>query len=298
MSLRFITKFAHYDAKTVQEATSLLNKYGDKAKPIAGGTALMHVLKRKYLPTPEAIVNLKTIAGLDQIKEDGGALKIGALTKLTDLAESSVVKGKYPMIAEAVKMISTPQLRNMGTVGGNLCQQVRCWYYVKPDFYCYRKGGPVCYQPGGDNRYGAIMQQKVCNAVIPSDLAVAFTALNATLKIEGPDGSRDVPVKDFYVTLGNVLKPNEIVTWITIPEAPSKASFEKFKVRKSWDFAVASAAVATTSKGTVAALGGVAPVVVSGTPDEVSAALGAATPLSMNKYKIQIAKTLLKEAVA
>ncbi|MBS7623154.1 FAD binding domain-containing protein [Candidatus Bathyarchaeota archaeon] len=298
MSLRFITRFAHYDAKTVQEATSLLSKYGDKGKPIAGGTALMDILKKKYLPTPEAIVNLKTIPGLDQVMEEGGALKIGALTKLTDLAESSIVKSKFPVIAETVKMISTPQLRNMGTVGGNLCQQVRCWYYNKPDFYCYRKGGPVCYQPGGDNRYGAIMEQKVCNAVIPSDLAVTFTALGATLKVEGPDGSRDVPIKDFYVTLGNILKPNEIVTWITIPEAPSKARFRKFKVRKSWDFAVASAAVATTSKGTVAALGGVAPVVVSGTPDEVSAALDKATPLSMNKYKIQIAKTMLKEAMA
>ena len=298
MSLRFITRFAHYDAKTVGEATALLNQYGDKAKPIAGGTALMDILKKKYLPTPEAIVNLKTIPGLDQVTEDGGAIKIGALTKLVDLAESSVIKSKCPMIADTVKLISTPQLRNMGTVGGNLCQQVRCWYYVKPDFFCYRKGGPVCYQPGGDNRYGAILQQKVCNAVIASDLAAAFTALNASLKVEGPGGSRDVPIKDFYVTLGNTLKQGEIITWITIPEAPSKGSFKKFKIRKSWDFAVASAAVATTSKGTIAALGGVAPVVVSGTPDEVTSALGSATPLSMNKYKVQIAKTILKEAMA
>jgi len=298
MSLRFITKFAHYDAKTVKEAVATLSKYGDKSKPIAGGTALMDILKKKYLPTPQAIVNLKTIPGLDQITEEGGAVKIGALTKLTDLAESSIIRSKIPMLAEATKQISTPQLRNMGTVGGNLCQQVRCWYYVKPDFYCYRKGGPVCYQPGGDNRYGAIMEQKVCNAVIASDLAVVLTALNATLTVEGPDGSKDVPLRDFYVTLGTTLKPNEVVTWITIPEAPSKAGFKKFKIRKSWDFAVASAAVATTSKGTIAALGGVAPVVVSGTPDAVSSALGAATPLSMNKYKVQIAKTLLNEAMA
>jgi len=298
MSLVFMNRFSHYDAKTVQEATSLLSQYGDKARPIAGGTALLDILKRKYIPVPDVVINLKTIPGLDQIKEDGGALKIGALTKLTDLAASSVVQSKYKIIADAVAKISTPQLRNMGTVGGNLCQQVRCWYYRKTEFFCYRKGGPVCYQPGGDNRYGAIMEQKVCNAVVASDLAPVFTALNASLTVEGPSGSREVPIKDFYITLGTVLKPGEIITWVTIPEAPSKGSFEKFKVRKSWDFAVASAAVATTSKGTVAALGGVAPIIVSGTPDQVSAALGNATPLSMNKYKVQIAKTLLSNAMA
>ncbi len=298
MSLVFMSQFSHYDAKTVQEATSLLSKYGDKAKPIAGGTALLDVLKRKYLPVPDVVVNLKTIPGLDQITASGGVLKIGALTTLTDLAESSVIKGTYQVIADTVAKISTPQLRNMGTVGGNLCQQVRCWYYRKAEFFCYRKGGPVCYQPGGDNRYAAIMEQKVCNAITTSDLATVFTALNATLTIEGPSGSRDVAMKDFYVTLGNVLNPGEIVTWVTIPEAPSKASFQKSKVRQSWDFALASAAVATTSKGTIAALGGVAPVVVSGTPDEVTTALNNATPLSMNKYKIQIAKALLSYAMA
>ena len=298
MSLVFMSQFSHYDAQTVQEATSLLSQYGDKAKPIAGGTALLDVLKRKYLPLPDVVVNLKTIPGLDQITASGGVLKIGALTKLVDLAESSVITGTYKVIADTVKQIATPQIRNMGTVGGNLCQQVRCWYYRKAEFLCYRKGGPVCYQPGGDNRYAAIMQQKVCNAVTPSDLATVFTALNATLTIEGPSGSRDVAMKDFYVTLGNVLNPGEIVTWVTIPEAPSKASFQKSAVRQSWDFAMASAAVATTSKGTIAALGGVAPVVVSGTPDDVSTALGNATPLSMNKYKIQIAKALLSYAMA
>jgi len=298
MSLVFMSQFSHYDAKTVQEATSLLSKYGDKAKPIAGGTALLDILKRKYLPLPDVVVNLKTIPGLDQITTSGGVLKIGALTKLTDLAESSVIKGTYQVIADTVTQIATPQLRNMGTVGGNLCQQVRCWYYRKAEFTCYRKGGPICYQPGGDNRYAAIMEQKVCNAVTPSDLATVFTALNGTVTIEGPSGSRDVAMKDFYVTLGNVLNPGEIVTWVTIPEAPSKASFQKSKVRQSWDFAMASAAVATTSKGTIAALGGVAPVVVSGTTDDVSTALNNATPLSMNKYKIQIAKSLLSYAMA
>ena len=294
MSLKFMPKFAHYDANTVQEACEILNKYGEKAKVIAGGTALLDILKKGYLPAPEAIINLKTIPDLSGISSEGEGVKIGALTKLTEIAES----GTIPMLAETAKLVSTPQLRNMGTIGGNICQQVRCWYYNRPEFFCYRKGGPVCYQPGGDNRYGAIMEQKVCNAIVPSDMAVSLTALNATLTVQGMEGTKQVAMKDFYVTLGNVLKPDEIITTINVPESPSKGSFKKARVRRSWDFAIASAAVATTSLGTTAALGGVAPVIVSGTPDEVSAALDNATPLSMNKYKIQIAKTMLQEAMA
>ena len=294
MSLKFMPKFAHYDANTIQEACEILNKYGEKAKVIAGGTALLDILKKRYLSAPEAIVNLKTIPDLSGISSEGEGVKIGALTTLTEIAES----GTIPMLAETAKLVSTPQLRNMGTIGGNICQQVRCWYYNKPEFFCYRKGGPVCYQPGGDSRYGAIMEQKVCNAIVPSDMAVSLTALNATLAVQGMEGTKEVAMKDFYVTLGNVLKPDEIVTTINIPEAPSKGSFKKARVRRSWDFAIASAAVATTSQGTTAALGGVAPVIVSGTPDEVSAALDNATPLSMNRYKVQIAKTMLNEAMA
>jgi xanthine dehydrogenase YagS FAD-binding subunit len=294
MSLRFMPKFEHYNATTIQEACEILNKNAGNAKVIAGGTALLDILKKRYLTAPKAIVNLKTIPDLTGISSEGGGVKIGPMTTLTEIAESSTV----PMLAETAKQVSTPQLRNMGTIGGNICQQVRCWYYNKAEFYCYRKGGPVCYQPGGDNRYGAILEQKVCNAVVPSDMAVSLTALNATLTVQGMGGTNEVAMKDFYVTLGNVLKPDEIITSINIPETPSRGSFKKAKVRRSWDFAIASAAVATTSQGTTAALGGVAPVIVSGTPDEVSAALDNATPLSMNRYKIQIAKTMLNEAMA
>ena len=294
MSLRFMPKFAHYDASTVQEACEILNKYGEKAKVIAGGTALLDILKKKYLPAPEAIVNLKTIPGLSGISSEGGGVKIGALTTLTEIAES----GTIPMLAETAKRVATPQLRNMSTIAGNICQQVRCWYYNRPEFFCTRKGGVVCYAISGDNRYAAIMEQGVCPSIVPSDMAVSLTALNATLTVQGIEGTKEVAMKDFYVTLGNVLKPDEIITTINVPESPSKGSFKKASVRRSWDFAIASAAVATTSQGTTAALGGVAPVIVSGTPDEVSAALDNATPLSMNRYKIQIAKTMLKEAMA
>jgi xanthine dehydrogenase YagS FAD-binding subunit len=294
MSLRFMPKFAYYTPATIKEACETLKTAGEKGKVIAGGTALLDIMKKRYLTPPETLVCIQGITGLSGITSEGGGVKIGPTTTLTEIAESSAI----PMLAETAKQVSTPQLRNMGTIGGNICQQVRCWYYNKAEFYCYRKGGPVCYQPGGDNRYGAILEQKVCNAVVPSDMAVSLTALNATLTVQGTGGTKEVAMKDFYVTLGNVLEPDEIITSINIPETPSKGSFKKAKVRKSWDFAIASAAVATTSAGTTAALGGVAPVIVSGTPDEVSSALGNATPLSMNRYKIQIAKVMLQEAMA
>ena len=294
MSLRFMPKFSYLTPSSVEEACQALNTAGEKGKVIAGGTALLDIMKKKYLTSPETLVCIMGIPGLSGITSEGGGVKIGPMTTLTEIAESSTV----PMLAETAKQVSTPQLRNMGTIGGNICQQVRCWYYNKAEFYCYRKGGPVCYQPGGDNRYGAILEQKVCNAVVPSDMAVSLTALNATLTVQGTGGTKEVAMKDFYVTLGNVLETDEIITSINIPETPSKGSFKKAKVKKSFDFAIASAAVATTSAGTTAALGGVAPVIVSGTPDEVSSALDNATPMSMNRYKIQIAKTMLQEAMA
>lgn len=294
MSLRFMPKFAYYTPTTIQEACEALNTAGEKGKVIAGGTALLDIMKKRYLTPPETLVCIMGIPGLSGITSEGGGAKIGPMTTLAEIAES----GTVPMLAETAKRVSNPQLRNMGTIGGNICQQVRCWYYNKPEFFCYRKGGPVCYQPGGDNRYGAILEQKVCNAVVASDMAVSLTALNATLTVQGMEGTNEVAMKDLYVTLGTVLKPDEIITAINIPETPSKGSFKKASVRKSWDFAIASAAVATTSAGTTAALGGVAPVIISGTPDEVSSALDNATPLSMNRYKVQIAKTMLQEAMA
>ena len=288
--------FKHYDAETVEEALSVLNEYGDKAKICGGGTALLDTMKRRILPSPEVVVNIKNIPGLNEIKEDNDGLKIGALVTLSELEESDLIKSKYTMLSEAAAAVATPAIRNMGTAVGNLCQHVRCWYYLKPDFYCYRKGGPVCFAIGGDNRYHAIMEQKVCVAVNPSDMATALSALNAKVKIEKAGGSREVELKDFFVTLGNTVEANEMITWIIVPKAPSKGTFKKFAYRKAIDFAIASVAVATTDQGTNAALGGVAPVIISGTIDEVNTALDKASPLSMNKYKVQITKALLKEA--
>jgi len=318
--------FNHVNAKTIGEAAKLLSVYKGKAKLIAGGTDLLGILKDRILPAyPELIVNIKTVSGLDYVEEDGKGLRIGALTKLTDIARSSKVRGEYRMLTEAALAIATPQIRNMGTIGGNLCQDVRCWYYRYPHqvggrILCLRKGSGPCWAAPGDNRYHAILKGKRCFAVCPSDMAIALTALDAKIKIARLGGVRAVPVKDFFKTLGNVLGPDEIVTEIQVPKPPERAkqTFLKFRLRKSVDFAIVSvASVITVEDGACKdariILGAVAPTPVRATEAEdtikgktikettaaeaAEAAMTGAKPLSMNAYKVEITKTLLKRAI-
>jgi len=154
--------FNHVDAKTVTEAVKLLKKNQGRAKLIAGGTDLISTLKDKILPAyPETIINIKPIPNLDHISEDGGGLKIGALAKLEAIAQSPIIKEKYQLLAEAAESVATPQVRRMGTIGGNLCQDVRCWYYRYPHsvggrIFCYLKGGKGCYALTRENQYHSI----------------------------------------------------------------------------------------------------------------------------------------------
>jgi len=296
--LKAIAAYKYYDAATLQEACEVLNQYAGKAKVLGGGTDLIDWMKRRFMLTPDVLVNIKKIPGLSGIKEEGGALKIGATTTLTDIIENSTVQSKYKALADSAMKGPAPPIRNMATIAGNLCQYVRCWYYRWPDWYCYRKGGPICFAPAGRNIAHAIMEQKVCNAVVASDPATALAAMNASVTVQGTGGTREVTVKDLYVVLGTVLKPDEIITTVTIPEAPSKQAFLKSRIRNATDFALVSAAAATTSKGTTVALGGVAPIIVAGTPDEVYAAIDKAAPLSENRYKVSVVKAMVKRVTA
>jgi len=176
-------KFTHINAKTVDEAVSALAR--GNAMVIAGGTDLLGTLKDEVLPDyPETLVNLKTIPDMDYIKEEGGMLKIGALAILEDIAMSSIVQGKWTALAEAAGRTASPHIREMGTIGGNICQMNRCWYFRNPNngFDCVRKGGGMCYATAGENRYhsiyGGIM---ACMAVNPSDTAPALVALDAKI---------------------------------------------------------------------------------------------------------------------
>jgi xanthine dehydrogenase YagS FAD-binding subunit len=318
--------FTHFNASSVKEVCKLLAEYDGRAVLNAGGTGLLGTLKGDNLfEYPEALINIKTISGLDKIVESKGTLRIGALAKLSALVISPLLNERYPVLAEAARTVATPQIRNAATIGGNLCQDVRCWYYRYPrhiggPILCARKGKGPCLAVKGDNRYHALMGAKKCFAVCPSDTAVALAALDGQITIACLDGERKIAVTEFYNPLGNSLKRGEMVTGVEVPsvEEESRQAFLKFTLRKPVDFAIVSVATAITLKGGLCtdariALGAVAagpvratkaekilvgrPVDDTAAADAAEAALADAKPLSMNAYKIEIAKTLVKRAI-
>ncbi len=307
-------KFTHINAKTIDEAVSALS--GANTRVIAGGTDLLGTMKDEILPDyPETVVNIKTIPGLDYIKEEGGMLKVGALTRLEDIAIDSTVKSKYAALAEAAHKTASPHLREMGTIGGNICQMNRCWYFRNPNnrFDCIRKGGGMCYATAGDNRYHSIFGGVIgCMAVNPSDTAPALVALNAKIVTS----KRTINAEDFWevkILGATVLDDDEIVTEIQVPEFSGKSAFIKFALRKSIDFPIVNCATAISNGTARICLNAVfgnpyratkAEESIAGkTIDEANAeaagvaAASGSMALTMNKYKIQIAKTLVKRTI-
>jgi xanthine dehydrogenase YagS FAD-binding subunit len=312
-----MNKITHVNAKTVAEASAAL---GAGAAIIAGGTDILGVLKGMILKTPPTkLVNIKTIPGLAYIKEEGGMLKIGALTKLTAIWESSVVKTKYPALADAAHLVGTPDLRNMGTIAGNLAQQVRCWYYRAEHvgYDCLRKGGPLCYMvPGNNVRNSAIFGAAGCFAAHPSDCAPILVALGATVVTN----KKSLPIADMFAGLANTLTAGEIITEIQVPTpaAGTKQVYKKWAHRKAIDFPeVGVAAFLTISGGNVTdakiVMSGISPIPYRSTAAENAikggalndtraiaagaAAVQGSTPLPNNKWKVQITKTMVKRAL-
>ncbi|OFW39781.1 MAG: hypothetical protein A3J28_09010 [Acidobacteria bacterium RIFCSPLOWO2_12_FULL_60_22] len=316
--------FRHKNATSLKEAVALLQQNAGKALPIAGGSDLLGEMK-DHIVMPELVVNLRTIPGLDKIEQKGNVVSIGAMATISDLAENPLVRSNFPVLAEAASVIASHQIRNVGTVGGNLCQRPRCWYYRGP-FQCLRKGGSVCYAIAGENRYHAILGGGPSFIVHPSDLAPALMALEAKARIVGPSGERTVPLEQFFVlpTVNtqreNVLKPGEILTEIQAPmPAPgTRSTYWKQMERDAWDFALVSAAVVVRQQGgkiehARVVLGGVAPIpwrskeaeaaLVGKSLDQASAALAAekamepAKPLRDNAYKVDLSRAVIKGAL-
>jgi xanthine dehydrogenase YagS FAD-binding subunit len=314
--------FNHKNAKTLAEAKSDLTERtsaaGGKAEIIAGGTDLMGLLKDNVLPTyPTTLINIKTIPGLDYIKEEAGVLKIGATTRLADIAANPAINQKFTALAQAAGRVATPHVRDMGTIGGNLAQLHRCWYFRKPEnrFPCIRKGGTTCFAMTGDNRYHSIFGVvNRCIAVNISDTAPALIALDAKIVTN----SRTIEAEKFFdvLTPGNtVLAAGEIIKEIQVPAPPAgaKSAFLKFAIRKSIDFPVVNCAVMVGGGSARIALNAVAPkpyravkaeAAIKGKPiNEASAeaagvaAVEDAKPFPATKYKVQIAKTLVKRAL-
>ncbi|MDD3066539.1 MAG: FAD binding domain-containing protein [Candidatus Gracilibacteria bacterium] len=252
-------RFKHLQAASVEDAVAALKEYGS-AHVIAGGSDLMGCLKDNlWMESPEAIINLKTIPGLDEIRKEDDGLHLGALVTLTRIAESYTVRSGWPGLAEAARKTGSPLLRNMGTIAGNICQQNRCWYFRYPDkiggrIDCVRKGGKRCLAVPGDHRYHSIFGAvNKCIAVNPSDTAPALVALNAQVETS----RRTIPIDAFFSAergaASTVLEHDEIVTAIFVPqqEEGARSAFRKVAMRKSIDFALVNCAVALVLDGGV-----------------------------------------------
>lgn len=317
--------FSYINARSLEQVPALLGRSWDDAVVMAGGTDLIGEMK-DYSAVPKRVVNLKTIDGLNYIQQDAATLRIGALTTLTDILTNDVLTREYPVLRQAVSVIASPQIRNMATLAGNILQRPRCWYYRSEDFPCLKKGGARCYAVGGVNTYHAIFGSGPSYIVHPSDAAPALMALDATVKILGPRGEKEVALDDFFtlpemnIRRENILRPNEIVVELAVPkiEPHSKGMYLKVRERDSIDFALVSLAAQLTVQDGICqraslVFGGVAPVpwraieaenylrgrkiTESRAESAAEAAVEDAKPMPHNSYKVEIAKNLVKQAI-
>jgi xanthine dehydrogenase YagS FAD-binding subunit len=319
-----MNNFAYVKAGSLAEAIKALSAKG--AWLYAGGTDLVGFARSEILPVEKVV----SISGLKQLKgistQSTGGLKIGALTPLADIAANVQIAAKYGALAQAAASVGSPQLRRQGTIGGNLCQKPRCWYY-RTDIKCLKKGGDKCYAMAGENQYHGIFDGGPCFYVHPSDVAVALAALQAQVSITGPSGSKVVKIENFFVGSKtkidneNVLLPGEIVRDIHLPPvaAGTKGSYRKVTTRGSWDFALVSVAAVLQIEGDVVraariVLGGVGPypwrldavekALIGKKFDAAQAAAAAAVaatgamPLRDNAYKLDMVKGAVEESLA
>lgn len=310
----------------VEDALQLLERYGRDAWVLAGGLDSLDWLKDR-IKRPRAIVDLGGVAALKGIQERAGGLEIGAMTTLTEVVRHPLVLEKFSILTQAAEAAASPQIRNQGTLGGNVSQDTRCWYY-RSGWPCYRASGNICYAdaPEGMNREHAIFEGDRCVAVNPSDTAPALIALDATMVIRNGRGEREIPAERYWIGPGvditrmTILKPGELLTAIRIPAtwAGARFYFEKVADRKVWDFPLVNLAAAFfVESGRIArarlAANGVAPrplrlrrveEAILGRPgDEETAdlagrlAIEGARPLQHNAYKVPLLRNLVRRAV-
>jgi xanthine dehydrogenase YagS FAD-binding subunit len=316
--------FEHVNASDIQTAIALLHEPHTEA--IAGGTDLLGELKAR-LRSPKRLVNIKTLSELHEISYSPQAgLRIGALVTLAQIEQHPVIRERFSLLAQAASSAATPQLRNMGTVGGNLCQKPRCWYYRHKLFHCWLKGGDTCFAEDGENKYHAILGADQCHAVHPSDLAPALMALDATIRVVGPDLDGEISLAELYTKPTEsrrqmtILEPGELIAEICVPTPPknTRGVYLKAMERQSWSFALVSVAAHLRREDEHIAdarivLGGVAAIPWRAKDSEkiligqrfseelaeraAEAAVAGAQPLRYNAYKVKLAKALVKRAL-
>jgi len=321
--------FEFVNARDLRSASQALGRDPDRAKILAGGVDLLSELKERIIE-PERVVNIKTIPGLKTLKADAKGLTLGALVTLDQIEDHPAILRDYTALADAARSVASPQIRNVGTLGGNLCQRPRCWYYRDETIHCIKKGGSKCFaaEEEADNKYNAILGGGPSYIVHPSDCATALVALGAVVRYtDGAGKPREVSADEFFLLpkenprWENVLRSGEIVTEVFIPAPPkgARSTYIKFKEKDSMDWAVSAVAVraVTNAAGMMqdvrVVLGGVAPkpwrspeaeAVLKGQKfsaalanQAAEAALRNAKPLSKNAYKVPLTKVLVRRAV-
>jgi xanthine dehydrogenase YagS FAD-binding subunit len=314
--------FEYANPTTVQEAVGLLGAKWGQADVLAGGTDLISLMK-DYLHTPKRVVNIKNIKELEGIQKSADGLRIGALVTMDELAKNADVHADYKSLADAAAGIPSPQIRHMGTVGGDLCQRPRCWYYRQGMGLLAMKDGKSLI-PDGENKYHSIFGDGPAYFVSPSSLGPALIALGAKVKLVSAKGAREVPVAQFFVTPKDensreiVLQPNEILTEIVVPAGGMKTATYEVRQKEALDWPLAAASVALKMNGAAVASAKIVLGHVGPTPHEAAAAekwlvgktittanaeaaakaaVTDAKPLSQNAYKVTLARTAVKRAL-
>jgi len=315
--------FQSANPRSLKEAVGFLNdanQQGKHASVVSGGSDLLGMVK-EHLVAPDVLVNLRSIKGMDQVVEQKGGVKIGGMVSLDALSQHPLILQKYRVLAEAAHAVGTPQIRNAGTIAGNVCQRPWCWY-LRNGFPCYKNGGKTCFSFNGENEFHAIFGGGPSFIVHPSDTAPALVALDAKFHIVGPKGERTLNAADFFAlpkvdpSKENVLANDEVLAEIQLPAAAKnlQSTYHKELDRESWTHAVVSAAIAMemeggTCKKARVVLGGVAPIpwrltkveaMLTGqkiTPELAAhageAAIEGAQPLAKNKYKLPVTKAVV-----
>lgn len=319
-----MNRFEWAEAATVNEAVAQMN---GTAVIKAGGIDLLDRLK-EGLEAPQRLVNIRNLKGLDRIRDDAkaGLLRLGPLVTLAQLDADPTIRRSYTALSDAAGHAATPQIRNMATVGGNLLQRPRCWYFRSEQFHCRKKGGERCFAIEGENQYHAIFGNQLCAIVHPSATATALVALGARLELNGAKGTREVALEEFFLTpeqdirRENSIGADELITEIRVPAPATEArsAYLKQGEKESFDWPIAEIAVVLESDGgrvksAAVIMGAAAPVPLRARAAEsalvgqvvneetarraAQAAVKGATPLSENGYKVPIFETLVRRAI-
>jgi xanthine dehydrogenase YagS FAD-binding subunit len=314
--------FAYVHPENLKEALASLGTAWGETDVLAGGTDLLALMKDN-IHAPKTVVSLKGVKELKGIKSSAAGLEIGAMTTVDELMSNAAVRA-YPALMQAAAGIASPQIRNMGTVGGDLCQRPRCWYFRSPEFACLKKGGSECFAQKGENAFHAVFGNGTCAIVHPSAAGVALMAYGATVETVSPAGPRSIPIEAFFVRpetdilAENALHPAELIVEVSVPKAAVRSAYRKVKQKQAFDWPLADAAVAWREEGGVAkdvriVIGSAAPVpwrakaaeaLVEGKKIDAAlaakagaAALEGATPLGKNAYKLPIVAAAVRRTL-